>query len=203
MKFKLSLKIHFFSCFYLYLIFLGFIIISYTANALFSLWENYAIIFVLSSCLFSLCLGIYEYSVVLKTYLNFHSNTTIFWYHSIIVNIVNTLILLSISLIINLVSSLLSIASSNYLELSMFFVVYLLSFSSGAIGYISIYKVRSLAISTIILFALIIILFGKEAQSFLYRISSFNNYPWLSLVFLITSILLYIIIYIRIKKFIK
>ena len=169
MKLKLSFKVHFYSNYrnYLYYLIIASLslILKYTLDVDWGIYIGYIMI---SAFIFSILLGIYEYSIVLHTYLNFQPNPRAFWIHSIFANIVNSIICIVITLLFN-VLMLLTTECNHILfgTIVPLFVLNLFGFSVGSLAYILLHRGQNLPFITIIILLVALVFFGQVFNSWL------------------------------------
>lgn len=204
MKLKLSFKVHFLSSYLYYIIYISLVLLSlilkFTLNIDNDLYLTYII---LSGAIFSIILGIYEYLIVLHTYLNFQPNPRMFWIHSLLANLVNALICLLLFIIINLIT-LSTGASFKIDEISLILIIYIFAYSLGSVGYVFLHRIKYLLpISIIILICLLIFLGSIIQEGLLNGLSYYFNHKVLCLIPLALAIIANALILARLNKFIK
>ena len=205
MKLKLSFKVHFYSCFRYYLGYLVLVVLSlilkFTLNIIDSTYLAYII---LSGLLFSIILGVYEYLIVLHTYLNFQSNPRAFWVSSIFANIINGIICLFITFIFNVILYISSNTPIIFGNLAELLILYIFAYSLGEVGYIILHRVKYLPVIIIIVLAIALIFFGSLIHNGLLKLISFYlESKLLCLIPLALAIGLNFLILFRLKRFIK
>lgn len=204
MKLKLSFKVHLYSClrFYIaYIILIGLsLILKYIANIDNGLYYSYVII---ASTLFSIILGIYEYLIVLHTYLNLQPNPRAFWVQSIFANLINSIICMLVVLIINVI--LLASGYSMYFNLILpMLILFIFAYSVGALGYVLLHRIKYLNVVSIIVLVIALIFAGHIIHDFIILI--LNHYLTLILpqiILFILSIIFEGLIIFRLNRFIK
>ena len=206
MKLKLSFKVHFYSNYRYYLYYLAIValslILKYTLNIDYGIYLGYIMI---STFIFSILLGIYEYSIVLHTYLNFQPNPRAFWIHSIFANIANSIICIVITLLFNILM-LLTTECNHILfgTIAPLFVLNLFGFSVGSLAYILLHRVENLPIITITILLVALVFFGQIFNNWLVMLISYYLERYLIwIILLCLTIASEAIIILRLKRFIK
>ena len=206
MKLKLSFKVHFYSNYrnYLYYLIIASLslILKYTLDVDWGIYIGYIMI---SAFIFSILLGIYEYSIVLHTYLNFQPNPRAFWIHSIFANIVNSIICIVITLLFN-VLMLLTTECNHILfgTIVPLFVLNLFGFSVGSLAYILLHRGQNLPFITIIILLVALVFFGQVFNSWLVMLVAYYLERYLIwIILLCLTIASEAIIILRLKRFIK
>jgi len=206
MKLKLSFKVHFYSNYRYYLYYLAIValslILKYSLNIDYGIYLGYIMI---STFIFSILLGIYEYSIVLHTYLNFQPNPRAFWIHSIFANIVNSIICIIITIIFNLIMKFTTECTHIYAgAIIPLLILNLFGFSIGSLAYILLHRGENLPFITIIILLVALVFFGQVFNSWLVLLISYYLERFLIwIILLCLTIASEAIIILRLKRFIK
>ena len=205
MKLKLSFKVHFYSCIRSYIVFGIFLLLSIGLKYIFNIDDNIYLSYIITSgCLFSIMLGIYEYLMVLHTYLNFHPNPRAFWLQSIFANLINSLLCLLVTIIINLILLIISNTPLLVDNMSQILILYIFAYSIGSIGYVLLHKVKYFQIIVIIILVICLIFLGNIInKGLLDFISFYLSNKLICLIPLLLSIIFDGLILLRLKRFIK
>lgn len=205
MKLKLSFKVHFYSSlrYYLYyLIILALsLILKYTLDIDYGMYLGYIII---SAFLFSIILGVYEYLIVLHTYLNFQPNPRAFWIQSIFANIINSIICIIVTLLFNTILFITTDCNLHFGMVAPLFILYLFGYSIGSLGYVFLHRIKYLTVILIITLLVALVFFGQIFNSWLILLVAYylERYIIWIIIFLLT-IMAEAIIILRLNRFIK
>ena len=205
MKLKLSFKVHFYSCFRYYLVYFAIIALTLIPKFLIPVDDAiYLLCVLISAIVFSIILGVYEYLIVLHTYLNFQPNPRAFWIQSIFANIINSIISFVFLLIINLILTIVDQERFHIAEFSLTFITFMFAYSLGQVAYIYLQRVKYLSLIGIVALIFIIIFFGSTVQNGLLMITNyFLTQKVLYLIPLFLTILFEFLTLIRLNRFIK
>ena len=169
MRLKLSFKVHFYSCIKYYLVFVAIAALMLVLKYIFDIRsELYLVYMIFSSLLFSIILGVYEYSTIMPTYLNFHPNPRVFWIQSIFANIINSIICLLITLMFNLILVLTKSFDNMLFRAALpFLISFMLAYSSSSLCYVLLHKVKFLSIVVIIALIILMLFFNQFITNWL------------------------------------
>ena len=205
MKLKLSFKVHFYCCFRYYIAYAVLLALSLILKFSLPIEDNtYFAYVILSGILFSTILGVYEYLIVLHTYLNFQPNPRAFWLQSIFANIINSIVCLVITLIFNIILLIASNYQINASSLIGITCLYIFTYSLGALGYVLLHNIKYLNFIAIIILVIALIFFGSLIHNGLLNIVTFYlDHLLLSLIPFLLAAIFEVLILFRLKRFIK
>lgn len=205
MKLKLSFKVHFYCCFRYYIAYAILLALSLILKYLLPIEDNiYSSYIILSGLLFSGILGVYEYLIVLHTYLNFQPNPRAFWLQSIFANIINSIVCIIILILFNTIILLSGGSIMIFDNIGTVIILFIFTYSLGAFGYVMLHRIKYLTYISIIVLIILVIFFGNIIHNGLLNFVTFYlTHKIICLIPLALATIFQILILFRLKRFIK
>lgn len=205
MKLRLSFKVHLYSSFRYYLYYLIILalslILKFTLKIDSGIYLGYIMI---SAFLFSIILGVFEYLIVLHTYLNFQPNPRAFWIQSIFANVINSLICVVITLLFNVILFITTDFHLLFSTIPPLFILYLFGYGMGSLGYVFLHNIKHLTIILIIVLLVALVFFGQIFNGWLVLLIAYYGEHYIIWIILLgLTIISEAIIILRLKRFIK
>lgn len=176
MKFAQLFKLHFYSYYLWYLIFiiatflgLGSVLIFFKDNS--EAFTTFMTIYLIVGVIITIFMGIYEFNNLCYTYLNLKISRSSFYISSIIHSLINALIITIIFVILEVFSKYIVISPNEFSEFSsvvLTMFINVLFYLLGAVATLLLHNVKYIKFVIYVALLIVLSVFGREIKDFLF-----------------------------------